>query len=80
MSQPIMCSTCGITYHHEHPPTRCSSVWDRLCQLAIKRHRNVWRWCGSNPLTWPLHEMKIIAVYGLSTYDAAMRGLGETNG
>lgn len=51
------------------------TVWNRLCILAIKRHLIVWRACGSNPLTWPLHEMQIITVYGTRTYAEALAGL-----
>lgn len=47
------------------------TLWIRLCRLAIKRHRVVWFWCGSDPSTWPLHEELIIAVYGIETYEAA---------
>lgn len=77
MSNPIMCPTCGVTYHHEHPPTPCPSVWVRLCRLAIKRHQIVWRAFGSHPATWWLHEMQIVAVYGLRTFEEAARGLGD---
>jgi hypothetical protein len=49
--------------------------WTRLCQLAIKRHRTVWAWCGSNPMTWTLHEAQIKMVYGVETYDEAKRSM-----
>lgn len=47
------------------------TLWTRLCLAAIRRHRLVWRLCGANPATWPLHEMQIVAVYGLDTFQAA---------
>lgn len=40
----------------------------RLCTMAIRRHMLV---CFT-PLTWPLHEVMIVAVYGWETYQKAM--------
>lgn len=70
----IMCTECG--YRRGRHAGSCERLKLRLCRMAIKRHRIVWQWCGSNPATWPLHEMQIIAVYGISTFEAAL-GLGE---
>ncbi len=73
VGNPIMCPECG--YLHGRHAVSCErqrgAVWTRLCRMAIKRHRAVWRLCGSNPITWPLHEMQIVAVYGIETFEAA---------
>ena len=79
VGNPAMCIECG--YLHGRHATSCKrqrkTVWVRLCGLAIKRHRVVWRMCGSNPATWPLHEMQIAAVYGIDTFEAALRTEGK---
>lgn len=80
VGSPIMCPECG--YLHGHHAVSCErqkmTAWIRLCELAIKRHRMVWRMCGSRPATWPLHKMQIALVYGIDTYEAALRSLGDT--
>lgn len=52
------------------------TVWTRMCTLAIARHVHVWQCCGCNPLTWPLHEMQLITVYGIDTYERACKEVG----